>query len=93
MAKMKKNKNMHQINGGDSPLVQAGKNTTPGFKKGGKVKDGGIADGMAAAGRADKKPRRASGGRTPYSSGKSTSRPEKSGSTNSGHQSERPPMS
>lgn len=84
-----------------SKAVEAAEDETGEFKKGGvakkkrdheKLKSGGMAEGGMAAMRADKKPRhkRAAGGKTPYSSGKNTSMDSISGSTNTGHESQRP---
>ena len=62
------------------------------FKRGGKAKrkSGGMAEGKEAKMRGDKKPRRhkrASGGRSPFTSGHDTTEPK---GENSGHESERP---
>lgn len=69
-----------------SPEAAEAEDETAGMKKGGKVQ------GKAAKGRADKKSRhkRASGGRTPYTSGNKTSTPSESGATDSGHEGQRP---
>lgn len=93
-AKMKKTKiNMYNAKG--APEEGEAMDTTPGFKKGGKTvkrKAGGMVEGEKEKHRADKKPRhkRASGGRTPYSSGSQTSMPAEAGKTNRGHEGERP---
>lgn len=102
-AGMKKGK-MQVYNAQGSKEVEAADDEEPGFKKGGaakkkrdheKLKHGGHAEGMRAKARGDKKPRgehhkRASGGRTPYSSGHVTTSPKESGETNSGHEGQRP---
>lgn len=99
-AGMKKGK-MQIYNASGSKAVDAAEDETADFKKGGvakkkkdheKLKSGGMAEGGMAMKRADKKPRhkRASGGRTPYSSGKNTSMDSISGSTNTGHEDQRP---
>lgn len=101
---MKSKKKMNVYNGAGSPQVAAAEDETPGFKKGGvakkkrdheKLADGGMAEGGMAKHRMDKKSRgghhkRASGGRTPYSSGSNTSAPSESGKTESGHEGQRP---
>lgn len=93
---MKKTKgNLYNAKG--APEAAEAEDDTAGFKKGGttkkkKLADGGLASGGAATMRADRAPRakRAAGGRTPYSSGSSTSMPSEGGKTNSGHEGERP---
>lgn len=102
---MKKTKE-HLYNAQGAPEAGEAMDETPGFKRGGKAKKhghhkrGGHVEGGEAKHRADHKKRgghahgmhhkRASGGRTPYSSASSTSTPSESGKTNSGHESERP---
>ena len=99
-AGMKKGK-MQVYNAQGSKAVGAAEDETGEFKKGGvakkkrdheKLKHGGHAEGHMAMVRADKKSRhkRAMGGKTPYSSGKETSMGESKGSTNLGHEGERP---
>lgn len=86
----------HLYNAQGSPEASEAKDETPGFKKGGRAKhkSGGHVEGGKGKMRADHKARghhkRAAGGRTPYSSGHSTSSPSESGATNSGHESQRP---
>lgn len=97
--KMKKTKeNLYNAKG--SPEEKEAMATTPGFKKGGKAKhakhkDGGHVEGAKEKHRADKKERgkhhkRASGGRTPYSSGHNPPEPSESKKTTRGHEGERP---
>lgn len=90
----------NEYNAKGAPEMAEAEDEKAEFKKGGvpkkkrdheKLRDGGHAEGHMAAMRADKKPRghhhRAAGGRTPYSSGHSTSMPK---DAHSGHESERP---
>lgn len=84
---------MQMYNAQGSNEAKEAEDETAEFKRGGKAKKhGGHAEGKMAHHRGDKKPRhkRASGGRTPYSSGSVTSSPSESGKTNSGHESQRP---
>lgn len=97
MPSMKKTK-QHLYNAQGAPEAGEAMDETAGFKKGGKTKKhakGGKVEGEKEKHRADKKERgmhhkRASGGRTPYSSGSVMSKPEDDGKTNRGHEGERP---
>lgn len=99
---MKKTKE-HLYNAQGAPEAGEAMDETAGFKRGGKAKKhghhkhGGHVEGHEAKHRADHKARggkahhkRASGGRTPYSSGSMTTTPSESGKTNSGHEGQRP---
>lgn len=88
-------------NAANSPEMESAEDETAAMKKGGKVKKhmkrkhGGKIEGEKERARADKMPRgmhhkRASGGRTPYTSGHVTSEPAEGGKTNSGHEDQRP---
>lgn len=97
MPKMKKTKE-HLYNAMGAPEAGEAMDETPGFKKGGKAKkraEGGKVEGEKEKHRSDKKPRgehhkRASGGRTPYTSGHNTSDAMSIGDKNDGHESQRP---
>lgn len=81
-----------------SKAVEAAEDEHGEFKKGGvakkkrdheKLKRGGHVHGEKAK-HMSHKPRRAAGGKTPYSSGHSTSMPSEAGKTDSGHEGQRP---
>ena len=93
----------HMYNAVGAPEAAEAMDETPGMKKGGrakkKMKKGGHVEGHKGKHRADHKARggkthehhkRASGGRTPYTSGHDTSEPSEAGKTSMGHESERP---
>lgn len=101
MPKMKKTKE-HLYDAQGAPEAGEAMDETPGMHKGGKVKkhakrkDGGHVEGKKEHHRADKKARggmhhkRASGGRTPYTTGHMTTEPAESKKTDSGHEGQRP---
>lgn len=99
MASRSAKKKMQIYNAQGSKAVDAAEDETGEFKKGGRAKhakrkDGGMVDG-AMAKKGGHKPRvhkRAAGGKTPYSSGHSTSMPDTGGKTETGHEGQRPPM-
>lgn len=100
MPSMKKTKE-HLYNAQGAPEAGEAMDETAGFKKGGKTKkrmhrkEGGKVEGEKEKHRSDKKERgvhhkRASGGRTPYSTGSKVESPSESGKTDSGHEGQRP---
>ncbi len=74
----KGSESIHEYNAVGSPEMKEAKDRTPSFKRGGKLKDGGMAEGEEARERMDR-PKRASGGRagsSPYSSGRELTPPK-----------------
>ncbi len=82
----KGSESINEYNAQGSPEMSEAKNRTPAFKRGGKLKDGGMAEGEEARERMDR-PKRAAGGRagsSPYSSGHELTPPKVD--RNSGHE-------
>lgn len=76
---------VNEYNAQGSPETGEAKDKSPGFKRGGKTKSAGMADGGKSHMRLDKKPRKLAAGGSPFSAAKNLSE-YNSGNGNDGHQ-------